>query len=555
MRLLKRALALLLAAVILCGLAPLTLAAEKRGLTNWGARVPVVLVGGDGEPLSDQDGRDIFRFIDFSDAIKNSDGDNIKTSVLNVIRPLLVQGLLTGNYEPYYDALYQEVSEMFSDVLLDENGDPRNGSGISQTRLAEMEDHLSRDEKLSGDGSYHFDTYQFFYDWRLDPLETADKLHGHIERVKALTGSSQVALVCRCVGANVVYAYVAKYGTDSIYSLGMDGVVGLFGCEPMSEAISGKFRLNLPAVNRLLTDLQALNMIGDLDPLIESTIALAAVSPSVGMTKEILRLTIYQKIVKGVTSALALSTFFSCPMYWACVNSDDYDDAMLYVFGEKGSAKRVKYAGLIEKIENYNTTVRQRMPEILRQIKDNVPRICVISKYGYQLAAVSESADMVADQITTVRSSSFGATTSKVYETLPERYMAAQAEKGLAEYLSPDEQIDASTCLFPEQTWFAKGARHSNWTWTENDLLYTVVTSEDVLTCDDLVVPRFFVEQNDYTGAWEPMTAENCHTENWSTDKDDNAPAGFTAKLRAYFRAVSALLRLAAEKLRSLMQK
>ena len=553
MKKMKVMLALLLAFVFLCGIAPLSLAAGERSLTNWGSRVPVVLVGGDGEPLGDQDGHEIFRFVDISNALKSSDGSDLKTSVMNVIKPLLVQGLLTGNYGPYYDALYTEVAELFSDVLLDENGDPRNGSGISQTRLAEMEDHLSRDEKLSGDGSYHFDTYQFFYDWRLDPLETADRLYEHIERVKTLTGSSQVALVCRCVGANVVYAYIAKYGTDSIYSLGMDGVVGLYGCEPMSEAISGKFRVNLPAINRLLADLQALDMIGDLDPLIESTIALAAASPAITMTKEALRLTIYQKIVEGATSALALSTFFSCPMYWACVNADDYDDAMQYVFGDEGSEKRVKYAGLIEKIEGYNTTVRQHMPEILQKIKENVSRVCVISKYGYQLAAVSESADMVADQIATVRSSSFGATTSKVYETLPESYLAAQTEKGLAEYLSPDDQIDASTCLFPEQTWFTKGARHSNWTWTENDLLYTVVTSDEVLTTDDLVVPRFFVQQNDYAGTWEPMTAENCHTENWSTEKDDNAPAGFAAKLRAYFRAVSAWIRLVVEKLRSLL--
>ena len=74
-----------------------------------------------------------------------------------------------------------------------------------------------------------------------------------------------------------------------------------------------------------------------------------------------------------------------------------------------------------------------------------------------------------------------------------------------------------------------------------------------MLTCDDMDVPRFFVEQNDEAGTWEPMTAENCHTENWSTDRDDNAPMGFMAKIRAYFKAVSAWLRLVMEKLRSLI--
>ena len=105
MKKMKGVLALLLAFIFLCGIAPMSLAAEERSLTNWGSRVPVVLVGGDGEPLADQDGNEIFRFVDISNALKSSDGSNLKTSVMNVVKPLLVQGLLTGNYQPYYDAL------------------------------------------------------------------------------------------------------------------------------------------------------------------------------------------------------------------------------------------------------------------------------------------------------------------------------------------------------------------------------------------------------------------------------------------------------------------
>ncbi|MBQ6065349.1 MAG: hypothetical protein IJK89_00880 [Clostridia bacterium] len=62
MKKMKGVLALLLAFIFLCGIAPMSLAAEERSLTNWGSRVPVVLVGGDGEPLADQDGNEIFRF-------------------------------------------------------------------------------------------------------------------------------------------------------------------------------------------------------------------------------------------------------------------------------------------------------------------------------------------------------------------------------------------------------------------------------------------------------------------------------------------------------------
>ena len=51
MKKMKGVLALFLAFVFLCGIAPMSLAAGERSLTNWGSRVPVVLVGGDGEQM------------------------------------------------------------------------------------------------------------------------------------------------------------------------------------------------------------------------------------------------------------------------------------------------------------------------------------------------------------------------------------------------------------------------------------------------------------------------------------------------------------------------
>ena len=468
--------------------------------------------------------------------------------MLNVVKPLLVQGMLTGNYEPYYEALYNEVSELFNDVLLDENGEPRNGSGITQARKDEMASALNRDSKAKA-GDYQLFDYHFWYDWRLDPLYSADLLNDYIEQVKQITGCEKVAIVCRCVGSNVVFAYISKYGTDSIYGLGMCGVIGLYGSEPMSESISGKFAVNLPAINRLLADLQAIGYI-KMDPFVDSTLELLQASGAADAVLLTAKATIYRHIVQGATSALARSTFFSCPMYWACVNSDDYDDAMLYVFGPEGSEKREQYAGLIEKIEAYNAQVRQRLPEILDEIKENVDHICVVSKYGYQLSPVCESADMVSDQIASVRSSSFGATTSLVYDTLEDSYIAGRVAEGFYKYISPDLQIDASTCWFRDQTWFAKGASHSHWTAAENALVYTVATAAEPLTADDLEVSRFFVEDND-TDAWENMTAENCNTYNWEATPEAQAPTGFFARVKAFFRILKVWLQQLTELLRN----
>ena len=544
----KKTVSLLLTFLLLFSFAFPVFAADdgKVALTRSGSQIPIVLVGGDGAPLADENGNEIFRFMDIAKATGNVDGDAVKESVLNVVRPLLVQGMLTGNFDPYYEALYNEIAELFSDVLLDENGLPRNGSGISEANKKIMADSLIKDHKLTA-GDYGLFTYQFFYDWRLDPLYTADLLNDYIEQVKALTHNDKVAIVCRCVGSNVVMSYIAKYGTASIYGLGMCGVIGLNGSEPLSESISGKFAVNLPAISRLLADLDALDYV-NLDPFVTSTIDLLKASGAADAVLKTAKLTIYRHIVQGATSALALSTFFSCPMYWACVNADDYEDALLYVFGPEGSEKRRQYAGLIEKIEAYNVTVRQHLPQILSEIKQNVAHIGVISKYGYQLAPICESADELSDQFVSVYSSSFGATTSKAYDTLPDEYIEARNAEGNGKYLSPDRQVDAYTCYFRDQTWFAKGASHSNWTKAENALMYTVTTSDAVLTADDMEVSRFFVVDNK-TGNWENMTEENCNTYNWEATPEAQAPTGFIARLKAYFKALKIWFALLKEKL------
>ena len=75
MKTMKHVLAFLLAALMLCGLAAPACAEGGHYHTNWGSKVPVVLVGGDGVPLADQDGNEICRFVDISNTFKSSDGD------------------------------------------------------------------------------------------------------------------------------------------------------------------------------------------------------------------------------------------------------------------------------------------------------------------------------------------------------------------------------------------------------------------------------------------------------------------------------------------------
>ena len=532
---------LLSAALSLTLLLALLTPAFAVPLGTTGSQIPLVLLGGDGDTLYDKDGNYLFQIDDLGHLTDGSSKEELLRSVANVLQPFLLQGLLLNDWEPYYEALEKEIGELTAEVRLDENGNVTNGSDISKEHRNEVADNMTKDKK-GKKGYYGYQDYHFWYDWRLDPMEVADELNDYIESIKTVTGQEKVALVGRCVGCNIMLAYLAKYGFDSVYGFGLDGTSSNGG-EFISESISGKFKLDGPAVERFLIDYDELGMLSISD-FAEATIDLLVKSGAVETVDKVTRATIYDKVAVGMTSALTLSTFFTMPCYWGFVRAEDYDTAIEYVFGPEGSEKRTQYAGLIEKLDGYHTQVVEQIPALMAGLAEHDARIAIISKYGFQIVPICESSDAIADQYASVKNSSFGATTSTIYTTLPDDYIAQREAEGKGRYISPDKQVDASTCLFPDYTWFTKGARHGNWTKAENEIMYTVTTADRQLTIDDFDLTQFMVYDSE-TKTMSPMTTENCHTEYWVADETVDKPGHFFARLKAYFQSLFTWLKLA----------
>lgn len=495
-------------------------------------KVPVILIAGDGDALYSGDGEKIFHFSGMADSLSEGgiELDNVAGSVANVMLPFVLDGLIKDEWDGFYENLEKEVGEIFEKSRLDNNAKPKEGSGISDARKAEMAENTATDKKAA-DGTYSLFDYRFWYDWRLDPLEVADDFNAYVKAVKKVTGAPKVAVVARCLGSSVVTAYIAKYGTEDITGVSFNGSV-VNGAEILSEVISGKFRIEGDALSRVLADTSATGMI-DIDSLVVATVDLVVKSGMVDMAITAVEDVLYDKLARGMTSALALSTFFTWPGYWAAVKDEDYDTAIEYVFGDEDSEKRKEYKGLIEKIENYDKVVRQNFEEIMTGIPESGANICVISKYGFQIMPICESAHIVADQFATVECSSFGATTSTIYDTLSDEYIAEKTAAGLGKYISPDKKVDASTCLFPEYTWFVKGSSHSLWTEAENIICYGVAAGEKQLTYEDFPYTQFMVF-DDETDTMSPMTTENCNTELWEAEKTDTLFEKLTAFIKSF---------------------
>ena len=512
------------------------------------SQIPVIRISGDGEALYDSEGNKIFHYHELGKIISGESESNIDTDALyksmaETLLPALAKGLATDNWDDLYAGLETEISKIFASSLLDENGNVPNNSGLSQARKEQME--YKRHNDLKGDKGY-YDCYEywFYYDWRLDPMATADEFNAFIKDVKASTGCEKVGVNATCLGTNVFLAYVSKYGVEDIQGVGIDGsVVG--GAEILSEVLCAKFDVDPAALMRFLKDFEGLGMFS-IDEFIMETLEMAV---QTGLLEGIISTTeniFYDKLVKGVTSALALSTFYTWPNYWACVSPEDYESVKYYVFGEEGSEKRIKYAGLIEKLDNYDREVRQKVPELMLSIKEGGANLGIISKYGYQIVPIISSSDVVADQFASVTRSSFGATTSTVYDTLSDEYIAQRVAEGKGHLISPDKQIDASTCIYPELTWFIKGASHSNWTTYELKMLYDIASADRQLTPADFPYSQFMVYSNE-DDTLVPMTEENCNTEYWDPAPEIYKPESFFDKIKVAYNAFTKWFKLLLE--------
>ncbi len=499
------------------------------------SQIPVIRISGDGEALYDEEGNKIFHYRDLANLVsgesEGADNSEMYKEMAENLLPALAKGFVTDNWDDLYAGLETEISKIFANSLLDENGNVTNNSGLSESRKQQMENKRNNDQK-GQKGYYGWEDYWFHYDWRLDPMETADVFHSFIQDIKRTTGCEKVGIAATCLGTNIVMAYVAKYGVEDIQGIGIDGsVVG--GAEILSDVICAKFDVDPPALMRVLRDVEGLGMFS-IDDFIMETLEMLVrtgfLESAISTTENIF----YDKLVEGVTSALALSTFYTWPNYWACVTPEDYESAKYYVFGQEGSEKRVKYAGLIEKLDNYDREVRRRVPDLIQKIKDGGANFGVISKYGYQLIPICASSDEISDQFASVKRSSFGATTSSVYEPLSDEYIDLRISEGKGKYISPDKLIDASTCICPDTTWFIKGSSHSNWTTYELKILYEVATADRQLTVDDFPYTQFMV-YNTESDTLYPMTEENCNTENWDADPDIYKPDSFLDKIKVIF--------------------
>ncbi len=368
--------------------------------------------------------------------------------------------------------------------------------------------------------------YVFTYDWRIDPIENAVKLHDFIQNVKLMSGKDKVSIISEGYGSTVAVAYLAECYDDA--TADVDNFVtvnsAFMGTSLLGDIYTGRLASNYNDLQP--TTSAVIRWINDFSD--NPATALAAWIVSYVLNKN-------WEIQDGVAATLTMMGHITDDLYdnylrdmlknftglWALVPVDYYEEAMDWMFMDD-DADGYYNSKLQEKIQTFKN-YQYSASEILNKAKSEGININVVSCWDLQLIPLGDedSDDLLledysignytgkntetiglssqSDGFIDTYYSSFGAYTvalndvgaaiqnnqqrnttyaecedhlhlNAVYDTLdPEHDLA-----GIAHY------IDASTSALPDNTWFIRNMKHGTFDTESNSMDFL----EYLLTCD-----------------------------------------------------------------------
>lgn len=350
------------------------------------------------------------------------------------------------------------------------------------------------------------------------------------------------------MGGTLLNAYVEKYGnTGKIKNILYGDTLG-GGCTLLSKLLSGKIEIDGKNTQRYLGQLEYCAQIGEgigfalpelLDEIVTTSLDLFTqvnVTDVLGDKIEDL----YNDLLIMIFPALMHATgYASTPNYWACVRDEDFDEAMLLMFGDEGSEAREYYEGLIKKITYYRKHVTSKGNNFIKEM-GAYAHIGAVAKYGYLNVSLVEDNDIHSDALASLEHATFGTTVAKVGSKLTDDYIAAKVADDKGKYISPDKVVDTSTSVIKDTVWVFKNAHHNHC-----DMVFDIANvfcKGTNVTVEDSGFARFNMYY-DATNEWTEMTADNCDEELEFMSRAEKEPDLMT-RLAAGLRFITMILKL-----------
>lgn len=433
----KKVLSFILALIIAAGI-PVSVMADSQGCTCGTA--PVVYVRGFGGG--------IFKVED-DGSLTNAfafDGNKIVPLIDDIL--VAVISLFAGNAETFSKSAGAILDGIMGDLACTYGGESLYNIVPEESDPTDVDKH--KEFTMENDAETREDAiYDFEYDWRLDPLVIADDLNAYIEEVKKTTGHDKVVIKCHSEGNCVAGAYLYKYGHSSVEKFcftaaAFNGInlVGQLFTKDLTLENKGK------QIGAFVSSLTEGSESGELIS------ALMAVLDDVGLLDAVcnwLNDALMGDVLNTLYDRVLVDSFATWPALWTFVPDAYYENAKKAMFGEDK-----KYAALIERIDEYHYNVQNNLEKMLKDAHADGVGILFFSQYNFAPIPVYADSVHMGDMLVETKYTSFGATCAPYGEKLQ-----LDSSSPNAKYYSKDKLIDASTCLFPDYTWFIRGINHA----------------------------------------------------------------------------------------------
>lgn len=479
----KKIISLLLALVMAFSCSVVIFAKGNTESTSMEAPAPLIIISGFGTvPLFNYDGKEPLQ-------VFGPTGKTIWSNVSKVLFPT-VTAVITRNWDRMSDLLGKAANGIFESARCDENGNSVYKTDViyypgKAVQYPEFYNGDYRDEaafvKTAIETIGADMTYFFSYDWRMDPMDHAKALRTYISEVQKETGSEKVILAACSMGGTVLMSYLQQFGSDDVFACVLDNTA-FQGISMVGEMFRKDF--SVEKVSMVEYALQFSKMKDSTRKFLTKLIlALPVTDHIIHFAQDLLDNT-KDRIAPEVLYPL----FGYMPGMWAFVSEEDYEPA------KEMALDSVKNAELIRKIDNYHYNVQCKVKDILDDTMDNGCIVTILANYGKRSIPLTSSKEISDDYLIDTSLASGGAICADYNKTLPENYVQ-QVNDG-HNHLSPDRMIDASTCMYPEYTWFVKDMGHLDYPYGSEGatfLMWLVCAKSQPDIYTNVTYPQFMI--------------------------------------------------------------
>ncbi len=389
-------------------------------------------------------------------------------------------GVAKKDYNAFADKLYPVVNKYIEPIGYNADGTAKDATvGFKQNEKPMSEYTEEEKAGLSVFATAYAkdfgeeNVYNFSYDWRESPIDSAVQLADYIETVKDDLGVKKVNVVGYSMGANVVLAYLAANGAKDINNLVFVSPAWQ-GTSLAGNVAINNIEFDMFTVENYLVQLANVSATTHITAFIISYIATYD-----GLSKEYFG--DINKAVAGILPRLYTDTVIpyiaGMPGFWSLLPAEDYEAGKEFLFGDAIDAN------LEAKIDAYYE-IQTNAKSIMEDAMDDGMNFGIVVGYNCQMIPISDEYEQ-SDTIIDVKYASGGATCSKYLQAFDDwTNIYSQKVKCGHNHVSWDYKIDASTCMFPEQTWFYKNLQHTGYNVDEGttDIIVWLLSAEEQMT-------------------------------------------------------------------------